>query len=104
MPLGSGHGLGQRPGGGLGLLFFVDRRSNGLQSHIDPHQQAARQQTAKVGHIGNLLATQQMLQQLHAHPDRQHDQGRPARVVEVEQQHVEEADAPHAVHHRIHGH
>ena len=57
-----------------------------------------------MGHIGHLLAAQQMLQQLHAHPDRQHDQGRPARVVEVEQQHVEEADAPHAVHHRIHGH
>ena len=102
--LGARHGIGQRFGRGACQFIFIDRCLYRLQTHIDPHQHGTRQQPAKVGHIGHLLATPEMLQQLHTHPHWQHDERWPGGVVEIEQQHVEKADTPHAVHHRIHGH
>ncbi len=102
------HGGGQCGALGLGLLLVtgshLDHRFLAPQLQVQGHQQAAGQQAAKVRHIGHALLPQKMLRQLKAHPHRQHHQRGPGGVVEVEGQHVEKADAAHAVEHHIHGH
>jgi hypothetical protein len=103
---GAGDGLLQGPDG-CGLLRrrrALRRHVHAAQPHVERHGQRARQQPAEVRHVGHAAPAHEVLHQLERHPHRQHDQRGPARVVEVEEHHVEEADAPHAVHHRVHAH
>ena len=75
-----------------------------IQQANQSHQQSATGQPPEVCHIGHIAVGYGTLQQLIAHPHRQHDERRQARIVEIEQDVIKKPDALQAIQHGIHAH